>query len=101
MHTRNFSSTLSILHKNLKFGRAHQICMHENPLKNNFEHLSRQSLAGHSSFQNIEPLGDTWAQDVSHASHMGAGRTLGLADPTCQLPPVSFLQLLLAVMPIF
>jgi len=29
------------------------ISEHENPLKNNFEHLSKQRLAGHPKFQNL------------------------------------------------
>ena len=56
---------------------------HENPLKNNFENLSKQSLAGHPKFQNLWQLESPWALAVSQWAHRGAGRTLGSADPTC------------------
>ena len=69
--------------------------------KNNFEHLLKQSLAGHQSFQNIWPLESPWALAVSQWAHRVAGRTLGSADPTWQWLPVTFFQWLVIFVSIF
>jgi len=37
----------------LPFIKTQKKFEHENPLKNNFEHLSKQRLAGHPKFQNF------------------------------------------------
>ena len=68
------------------------ISEHENPLKNKFEHLSKQSLAGHPKFQNLWQLESPWALAVSQWAHRGAGRTLGSADLTWQWLSTIFFQ---------
>ena len=73
------------------------ISEHENSLKNNFEHLSKQSLAGHPKFQNLLPFGSPWALAVSQWAHRGPGRTLGSADPTRQRLPATFFQRLVII----
>ena len=64
----------------------------ENPLKNKFEYLSKQSLAGHQSFQNIWLLESPLVLAVSQWAHRGAGRTLESADPTWQWLSANFFQ---------
>ena len=75
------------------------ISEHENPLKNKFEHLSKQSLAGHPKFQNLWQLESPWALAVSQWAQRGAGGTPRSADSTWNWFAVSFLQRLLAVVP--
>ena len=51
--------------------KSKNISEHENPLKNKFKYLSKQSLAGHQSFQNMWPLESPWALAVSQWAHRG------------------------------
>ena len=78
--------------------KSKNIFEHEKPLKNKFKYLSKQSLAGHQSFQNIWPLESPWALAVSQWAHRGAGRTLGSADPTWQRLSANFFQRLVNVL---